>query len=165
MCSLKLPITVIEVIDKHRKHCLWRGNEFRKKGYNLDASDLVRRPKYKGGLGVINLSVQNDALLLKQLDKFYTKENIQWVTIIWQKYYSNIVPDMARDKGSFWWLDILRLHTQYRGVAIYHPNQGDTISFGMISMMAPCNLRSFLTCSILSRTQPSLFTPLGLLRI
>lgn len=31
MCSLKLPDTVIEIIDKHRKNCLWRGSEFRKK--------------------------------------------------------------------------------------------------------------------------------------
>jgi hypothetical protein len=36
---------------------------------------------------------------------------------------------MARAKGSFWWRDILRLHTQFRGVAIFHLNQGDTISF------------------------------------
>jgi hypothetical protein len=96
MCSLKLPITVIENIDKDRKNCLWRGNEFQKKGYNLAACDLVRRPKDKGGHGVINLGVQNDALLLKQLDKFYRKDNIQWVNLIWQKYYTNIVPHLAR---------------------------------------------------------------------
>jgi hypothetical protein len=30
---------------------------------------LVRKPKDKGGLGVINLSVQNDALLIKHLNK------------------------------------------------------------------------------------------------
>lgn len=65
MCSLKLPATVIEIIDKHRKNCLWRGSDFRKKGYNLVTWSLVRRPKSKGGLGVINLSLQNDALLLK----------------------------------------------------------------------------------------------------
>jgi mannosylglycoprotein endo-beta-mannosidase len=65
MCSLKLPITVIEIIDKHRKNYFWRGNEFRKKGYNLAAWDLVRRPKDKGGLGVIYLGVLNDAILLK----------------------------------------------------------------------------------------------------
>jgi hypothetical protein len=65
MCSLKLPITVIDIIEKHRKNCLWRGNEFWRKGYNLVAWNLVRRPKDKGGLGVINLGVQNDALLLK----------------------------------------------------------------------------------------------------
>ena len=110
MCSLKLPVTVIDIIDKHRKNCLWRGSDFRKKGYNLAAWDLVRRPKSKGGLGVINLSLQNDALLLKQLDKFYTKENIQWVNLIWGKYYRAGVPHLAREKGSFWWKDILRLH-------------------------------------------------------
>jgi hypothetical protein len=38
-------------------------HEFRNKGYNLTAWDLVRKPKDKGGLGVINLIVQNDALL------------------------------------------------------------------------------------------------------
>jgi hypothetical protein len=83
MCSIKL--TDIEIIDKHRKNCLWRGKDFNRKGYNLAARDLVRKPKDKGGLGVINLSIQNDALLLKQLDKFYRKESIQWVALIWQK--------------------------------------------------------------------------------
>jgi hypothetical protein len=51
MCTLKLPITVIDIIDKHRKNCLWRGREFNRKGYNLAAWDLVRKPKAKGGLG------------------------------------------------------------------------------------------------------------------
>jgi hypothetical protein len=110
MGSLKLPVTMIEIIDKHRKNCLWRGRDFRKKGYNLAAWDLVRRPKSRGGLGVINLSLQNDALLIKQLDKFYRKENVQWVKLIWDKYYSVEVPHMAKEKGSFWWKDILRLN-------------------------------------------------------
>jgi hypothetical protein len=83
------------LIDKHRKNCLWRGRDFRNKGYNLTAWDLVRLPKKKGGLGVINLTIQNDALLLKQLDKFYKKENVQWVNLIWQKYYPSTVPHLA----------------------------------------------------------------------
>jgi hypothetical protein len=82
MCSLKLPLTVIEIIDKYIKNCLWRGKDFNRKRYNLAAWDLVRKPKDKGGLGAINLSIQNDALLLKQLDKFYRKENIQSVALI-----------------------------------------------------------------------------------
>jgi hypothetical protein len=57
MCSLKLPLTVIEIIDKHRKNCLWRGKDFNSKRYNLAAWDLVRKPKSKGGLGVVNLSI------------------------------------------------------------------------------------------------------------
>ena len=73
MCSLKIPAAVIEIIDKHRKNCLWRGSDFRKNGYNLAAWNIVQKPKAKGGLGVINLSLQNEALLIKQLDKFYKK--------------------------------------------------------------------------------------------
>jgi hypothetical protein len=80
---------------------IWRGNDFRNKGYNLAAWDLVRKPKDKGGLGVINLSVQNDALLLKHLDKFYRKIKVPWDRLIWDKYYSNLVPHLAKEKGSF----------------------------------------------------------------
>ena len=98
MCSLKLPATVIEIIDKHRKNCLWRGSDYSKKGYNLAAWNLVQKPKSKGGLGVINLSLQNEALLMKQLDKFYKKENIQWVKLIWEKYYADTVPHITREK-------------------------------------------------------------------
>jgi hypothetical protein len=67
------------------------------------------KPKEKGGLGVVNLQLQNDALLLKQLNKFYQKREIQWVKLIWNRYYPKGVPHLRREKGSFWWKDILRL--------------------------------------------------------
>jgi hypothetical protein len=41
------------------------------------------KPKRKGGLGIINLRRQNNALLLKHLDKFCKKEDIPWVNLIW----------------------------------------------------------------------------------
>lgn len=74
MYSLKLPVTVIDIIDKYRKDCLWRGNDLNRKGYNLAAWNIVMKPKDKGGLGVVNLTLQKEGLLLKQLDKFYNKE-------------------------------------------------------------------------------------------
>ena len=70
MCSIKQPVGVIDNIDRIRKQCLWRGNDATKKGGNLAAWHLVQKPKSKGGLGVINLKLQNDALLLKHLHKF-----------------------------------------------------------------------------------------------
>jgi len=95
---------------------------FQKKGYNLVAWKIVMKPKDKGGLGIINLSLQNNALLLKHLDKFY-KEDIQLVKLIWKKYYLDGVPHLRTKKGSFWSKDILRFHIQYRGVAFLHPKQ------------------------------------------
>jgi hypothetical protein len=90
---------------------------------------MIKKPKSKGGLGIINLSLINDALLLKLLDKFYRKEKVQWVSLVRGKYYTDEVPHLAREKGSFWWKDLLRLHVLYRGVACCNPNKGDTVSF------------------------------------
>jgi len=68
MCTIKLPKGVIDNIDRARKQCLWRGNDAeRKKGGNLVAWEIVMKPKEKGGLGVLNLRLQNDALLMKLL--------------------------------------------------------------------------------------------------
>jgi hypothetical protein len=73
--------------------------------------------KEKGGLGVKNLRLQNDALLLKQLHKFYNKEDIPWVKLVWDKYYTDKVPHASREVGSFWWRDVMRLSDIYRGIA------------------------------------------------
>lgn len=116
MCTIKLPKGVIENIDRARKQCLWRGNSEKKKGGNLVAWPVVMQPKEKGGLGLINLQLQNDALLMKHLNKFYSKENIPWVSLIWNKYYSNRVPHATRELGSFWWKDVFRLNILFRQV-------------------------------------------------
>jgi hypothetical protein len=42
----------------------------------------VCKPKTQGGLGVINLELQNKALLMKCLHKFFNGVNISWVNII-----------------------------------------------------------------------------------
>jgi hypothetical protein len=43
------------------------------------AWQMVCLPKREGGLGVIDLCVQNDALLLKTLHKFFSREDVPWV--------------------------------------------------------------------------------------
>ena len=55
MCTLKLPVGVLDNLDRIRKQCLWRGNDKSKKGGNLAAWLMVLKPKVKGGLGVQNL--------------------------------------------------------------------------------------------------------------
>lgn len=43
--------------------------------HSLARWDLVCRPKNRGGLGIIDLQLQSQALLLKQLFKFYSHAN------------------------------------------------------------------------------------------
>jgi hypothetical protein len=76
MCSIKLPVDIINQIEKYRRYCLWAGGDVNAKKPPLAAWKLVTRPKMKGGLGIIRLRLQNDALLMKNLIKFFTKADL-----------------------------------------------------------------------------------------
>ena len=65
MCSLKLPKGFIKSVDRARRHCLWDKRQDSTSFAGLAAWRTVCQPKKKGGLGVINLELQNMALLLK----------------------------------------------------------------------------------------------------
>lgn len=87
---------------------------------------MVCLPKSEGGLGVLNLKGQNEALLLKYLDKFFNKADIPWVHLVREKYYSNgKLPDHTM-RGSFWWRNILKLLNSYKGLSIVQLQNGST---------------------------------------
>lgn len=80
-----------------------------------------------GGLGVVNLRVQNQGLLLKHLFNFFNKEDIPWVNLLWEAYYQQGVPQAMNPMGSFSWKAILKLIPLFRGISICKPGSGDTI--------------------------------------
>jgi hypothetical protein len=73
MACLDIPVTIKEQIIKFMRHCLWRkkNTDVQSKGPALIAWSTVCKPKDQGGLGVMHLETQNNALLLKNLHKFY----------------------------------------------------------------------------------------------
>jgi hypothetical protein len=90
---------------------------------------MVCRSREEGGLGIINIKTQNEALLLKHLHKFFNKEDLPWVSLIWECYYSSgNVPGVSK-KGSFWWRDILRLLDKFKGFAKVKINNGESCFF------------------------------------
>jgi hypothetical protein len=76
MCTLKIPKTIIKEIDMFRKHCLWRGNDINSKKPPLIAWNAVTQRKVNGGLGVLHLETQNEALLIKFLHKFFNHSDL-----------------------------------------------------------------------------------------
>jgi hypothetical protein len=145
MCTLKLPPSIVKQIDKYRKHCLWRGGDINAKKPPLAAWSLVTKPKSEGGLGVLNISTQNDALLLKYLHKFFNQQSQPWVSLIWNNHYRNYgLPDQ-RPKGSFWWRSVLKLLVTLKGLANSKAARGNPFSYGKISGM-----EWYLDCNTLS---------------
>jgi hypothetical protein len=80
MCYLKLPPHVVKQIDIYRQHYMWSNGDINKKGKCLAAWETACKPKNQGGLGIIDIRNQNNALLMKYLEKFYNKADIPWVS-------------------------------------------------------------------------------------
>ena len=105
--------------------------DINRKGTCLVAWETTCKPKDQGGLGIIDIKSQNNALLLKFLDKFYNKSEVPWVQLTWSKLYANNqTPPYSRSPvGSFWWKEIISLFGNFQTIASCRPNKGDTISF------------------------------------
>ena len=65
--------------------------------------ELVYRPKDRGGLGILNLSLQNARLLLKMVHKFINHMDIPWVNMVWEVYYGQGFQPTVALHTSFWW--------------------------------------------------------------
>lgn len=104
MC-LQATIGVIKQIDKFRRHCLLRGSDINANKPPLAPWCMVQRPKMLSGLGVINVWVQNDALLMKHLNSFHNKNNSPRLSrfgenitrIEWLQWKRETIPSSGRN--------------------------------------------------------------------
>jgi hypothetical protein len=134
LCSLDLPPGITKQLDRILRQCLWRDNIDTPK-QSLAAWDMLCKPKHKGGVGIINFQKQNEALLMKHLDKFFNHADVPWVNLIWQAYYEDSVPQSEKLCGSFWWKDICKLLDKFRAISTVLPGRGDTFLFWSDSWM------------------------------
>jgi hypothetical protein len=129
MSTFLLQQTVIDQIDKFRKLCLWRGADINARQKPKAAWPMVCRAKEEGGLGVLNIKTQNEALIIKHLHKFFNKEDLPWVSLIWEQYYNSGKLPANSKKGSFWWRDVLKLLDKFKGMAKVTVNNGKSCFF------------------------------------
>jgi hypothetical protein len=116
MCSYKVPISILDQMDKYRKHCLWNRGDINKKRGCLVAWKNATRTKNQGGLDILDLRAHNITLLLKHPHKFYNKKDIPWVHLTWNVFYSRFIPDpfiIGKKVGTFWWRDIMSLSNHF----------------------------------------------------
>jgi hypothetical protein len=131
MCCLDVPATIKNQVIKYMRHCLWRKKtlDVQAKGSALVSWKKICRPKEQGGLGVLNLDVQNKTLLLKNLHKYYNHLDIPWVNLIRDTYYDEDRPPGIKMEGSFWWKSHLKLLDSYKALARCNVGNGKTALF------------------------------------
>jgi hypothetical protein len=94
LCSLHIPPGILKPINRIIRHGLWGKKEDGKGKQSLASWEMICKPKSAGGLGILDFGKQNDALLIKQLHKFYNKAEVPWVQLVWN-YYTDVVPERA----------------------------------------------------------------------
>jgi hypothetical protein len=128
LCSLVIPEGILKEIYRIIRQCLWRGNNAESTKQSLASLEMICKPKSSGGLGILDFRKQNEGLLLKHLHKFFNKENIPWVNLVW-RYFPDGVPQCARLCGSFWWRDIMKLMPNYLNCCTVQVKAGDSVVF------------------------------------
>jgi hypothetical protein len=137
MCSIQINPKNLEHVEKIRRHCLWnKKTEDGEKCNSLGAWDMVCKPKEKGGLGVLNLRIHNEGLLLKYLHKFYNKTDTP-------TYYNGKVPHNMAPRGSNWWHTVFNLSPIFRGISMSHINDGRNTLFWKDKWLQDINSEEF----------------------
>jgi hypothetical protein len=83
----ELPKGVMKKIDYFRSRFFWQSDEHKKK-YRLTKWEVICTPRDQGGLGVLNLDVQNRCLLSKWLFKLLNEDGV-WQQLLRNKYLKN----------------------------------------------------------------------------
>ena len=123
LCSLYIPPGILRQINRILRQCLWRKNGSQRRSQSLATWDMACRPKRSGGLGILDFRKQNEGLLIKQLHKFFNREDIPWIKLGWQ-YYPDGVTQVANLCGSFWWRDVMKLVDKYREFCVVQVHSG-----------------------------------------
>jgi hypothetical protein len=77
----------------------------------------------------MNFEIQNQALLLKQLHKFYCQADTPWVKLVWSLYSPDVPPHAQTRRGSFWWCDVFSLVNTYRSITSSQISDGRSTLF------------------------------------
>jgi len=127
-----LPKWVLKEIEKIRRNFFWKGKSEEKKMMNVSWS-IICKPKSAGGLGVLDLSVFNKALLGKWLWSLLSEDQPLWGQVVMYRYFRRKrVFNLKGKKGgkvSNQWKGIQKISEAFRAGIHFEAGAGTQISF------------------------------------
>ncbi|KAJ4761061.1 RNA-directed DNA polymerase (reverse transcriptase)-related family protein [Rhynchospora pubera] len=124
MSAFKLPTWVIKKLDAMRRNFLWHG--FQNKKLILISWDKVCMPKSVGGLGVIDLSTMNEALLARWLWIWLSKKESIWSSrnLILQNKKISTLPLNGQLQPAF-----MRMESLFSSILKFNLGDGKSVPF------------------------------------
>lgn len=125
----EVPRGVLRKMDFYRSRFYWQNDQHRKK-YRLAKWDLLCQPKDQGGLGIINLDIQNKCLLSKWLFRLLNEEGM-WQQLIRNKYLKNKTLNQVekRPGDSHFWGGLMGIKNHFLNLGSFALKNGTQVSF------------------------------------
>jgi len=109
MSFFEIPKGVLKNLDFFRSRFFWQGSSNRDR-YRLTKWDILCRPKDQGGLGILDLQLQNKCLLSKWLVNLLNTEGL-WQSLLTNKYLRSktLTQVKAKPNDSHFWRGLMRI--------------------------------------------------------
>lgn len=85
MQTTRLPTAIINKLEQQCRRFIWSGNSEAQKIHLVNWAEVCR-PKLSGGLGLKNLTIMNEALLMKLGWGLLVNNNSYWAQVLCSKY-------------------------------------------------------------------------------
>ena len=115
----EVPREVLKKLDFYRSRFFQQCDEHKKK-YRLTKWSILCSPKEKGGLGILNLDVQNKCLLSKWLFKLINEDGV-WQQILRRKYlrHKTITQVEYMPRDSHFWSGSMNIKPDFLRLGIF----------------------------------------------
>jgi hypothetical protein len=129
MSFFEIPKGVIKNLDHYRSRFFWQGSS-QKHRYRLAKWDILCRPKDQGGLGILDLQLQNKCLLAKWLVNLLNTDGI-WQTLLRNKYLrsKSLTQVEAKPYDSHFWRGLMHIKDEVLSLGSFDIKDGTNVRF------------------------------------
>jgi hypothetical protein len=114
---------ILKKLDFYRSAFFWQGDNHKK--YRLLKLEILYLPKGQGGLGIMNLEIQNVCLLSKWLYKLVNEDGV-WQDLLRKKYLKNkIISEVHwKPRDSHFWSSLMKAKDRFLDLSAFNIHNG-----------------------------------------
>jgi hypothetical protein len=129
MSFFQIPNGVLKNLDHFRSRFFWQGSSDKHK-YRLAKWDILCRPKDQGGLGILDLQLQNKCLLAKWIVSLLNTDGI-WQKLLTNKHLNSksLFQVKAKPYDSHFWRGLMKFKEEVLQLGSFSVKDGEKTRF------------------------------------